>query len=166
MYTGFNHGQKKRKKTTICLTRVEKCIHLIPVCWYSLKVQAYEWASLVVQMVENPPAMQETQVGPLGWEDPLEEEMATHSSILAWRIPGSEEPGGLQPKGVQRVRHDWVTKHTCYRPINSINDFPHRALVSALQELTCRELEPGFHTPRLKGYQEMQLARVLVHSTL
>ena len=46
------------------------------------------------------------QVGPLGWEDPLEEGMATHSSILAWRIPWTEEPGGLQPIGSQRVRHD------------------------------------------------------------
>ena len=50
-------------------------------------------------MVKNVPAMQETQVRPLGREDPLEEEMATHSSILAWRIPWTEEPGGLQPMG-------------------------------------------------------------------
>ena len=52
------------------------------------------------------PAMQETQVLSQGREDPLEEEMATHSSILAWRIPGTEEPGGLQPTGSQRVGHD------------------------------------------------------------
>ena len=50
--------------------------------------------------------MQETQVQSLGWEDPLEKEMATHSSILAWRIPWSEEPGGLQSMGSQRVRYD------------------------------------------------------------
>ena len=50
--------------------------------------------------------MQETQIPPLGWEDPLEEEMATHSSILAWTIPWTEEPGGLQSMGLQRVRHD------------------------------------------------------------
>ena len=50
--------------------------------------------------------MQETQVQFLGWEDPLEEGMATHSSILVWRIPGTEEPGGLQCKVSQRVRHD------------------------------------------------------------
>ena len=49
---------------------------------------------------------QETQVQSLGWEDPLEKEMATHSSILAWRIPWIEEPGGLQSMGSQRVRHD------------------------------------------------------------
>ena len=53
-----------------------------------------------------PPAMQEPQVQSLGWEDPLEEEMATHSSILAWRIPWTEEPGELQSIGSQRVRHD------------------------------------------------------------
>ena len=53
------------------------------------------WASLVTQMVNNPPAMWETWVQSLGWEDPLEEGMATHSSILAWRIPWTEEPGGL-----------------------------------------------------------------------
>ena len=50
--------------------------------------------------------MQETQVRSLGQEDPLEEEMAIHSSILAWKIPWTEEPGGLQSKGFQRVRHD------------------------------------------------------------
>ena len=59
---------------------------------------------------KNPPAMQETQeirVQSLGWEDPLEEGMATHSSILAWRIPWREEPGGLQSVGLQRLGHDW-----------------------------------------------------------
>ena len=67
------------------------------------------WASQIVQCVKNSPAIQktlETQVPSLGWEDPLEEEMATHSSILAWRIPWTEEPGGLQSTGSQRVRHD------------------------------------------------------------
>ena len=60
----------------------------------------------VVQQVKNPPAVQETQIRFLGWEDPLEEEIATHSSILAWEIPWTEEPGGLQSKGSQRVGHD------------------------------------------------------------
>ena len=55
-----------------------------------------EGASLVAQMVESPPAMHKTQVQSLGWEDPLEKEMATHSSILAWRNSWTEEPGGLQ----------------------------------------------------------------------
>ena len=57
-------------------------------------------------MVKNPPAMQETWVQSLGWEDPLEEGMATYSSILSWRIPWTEKPGGLQSMGSQRVRHD------------------------------------------------------------
>ena len=57
-------------------------------------------------VVKNPLAMQETQVQSLGQEDPLEKEMATHSSILAWRIPWTEEPGGLQSMGLQRVGHD------------------------------------------------------------
>ena len=55
-------------------------------------------------MVKNPPAMQETQVPSLGWEDPLEKGMDTHSGILAWRIPWTEGPVGLQPMGSQRVR--------------------------------------------------------------
>ena len=63
-------------------------------------------ASLVAQMKKNLPAMQETQVLSLGWEDLLEEDMATPSSILAWRIPWTEEPGGLQSMGLQRVGHN------------------------------------------------------------
>ena len=57
-------------------------------------------------MVKNPPAMQETWVRSLGGEDPLETEKATHSSVLAWRIPWPEEPGGLQSMGLQRVGHN------------------------------------------------------------
>ena len=73
----------------------------------------YSWASLVAQTVKNPPAVWDTWVRSLGWEDPLEEGMATHSSILAWRIP-REEPGGLQPMESQRVRHHWATKHSSW----------------------------------------------------
>ena len=127
--------------------------------WIGYPLQC-SWASLVAQMVKNSPAMQETWVWSLGWEDPLEEGMATHSSILAlenlmdrgvcqaithgfaelditewintaqhmmlsrrrewqstpvflpWRIPWPEEPGGLQPRGSQRVRHNWETNTT------------------------------------------------------
>ena len=60
----------------------------------------YSWASLVGQMAKNPPAMCETWVLFLGWEDPLEKEMATHSSILAWKIPWTEEPGRLESMGL------------------------------------------------------------------
>ena len=59
----------------------------------------------MAQRVKHLPAMRETWVPSLGWEDPLEKEMATHSSILAWRFPWTEEPGGLQPMGSQRVGH-------------------------------------------------------------
>ena len=65
----------------------------------------YSWASLVAQMVKNPPAVQETWVPSLVWEDLLEKEMATHSSILAWRIPWTEEPGRPQSWS-QGIRHD------------------------------------------------------------
>ena len=64
------------------------------------------FASLVAQLVKNLPAVQETQVRSLGGEDPLEKEMATHSSILAWKISWTEEPGGLQSMGSQRVGYD------------------------------------------------------------
>ena len=61
---------------------------------------------MVAQTVKNLPAMQETQIQSLGQEDPLEKEMATHSSILAWEIPWTEEPGRLQSIGLQRFGHD------------------------------------------------------------
>ena len=60
----------------------------------------------MAQTVKNLPAMQKTQIRSLGQEDPLEKEMATHSSFLAWKIPWAEEPGGLQSMGSQRVRHN------------------------------------------------------------
>ena len=60
----------------------------------------------MAQMVKSLPAMQETWIQSLGQEDPLEKEMATHSSILAWKIPWMEEPGGLQSMGLQRVGHN------------------------------------------------------------
>ena len=63
-------------------------------------------AFLVAQMVKHLPTMLETRVQSMGREDPLEKEMATYSSTLAWKIPWSEEPGRLQPMGSQRVRHD------------------------------------------------------------
>ena len=76
-------------------TRIFKNIQYGQVCIHQ--------ASLIAQSVENLPAIQETRVWFQGWEDPLEKEMATHSSILAWRIPWTEEPGGLQPTGSQEL---------------------------------------------------------------
>ena len=66
------------------------------------KINSY---SLVAHMLKNLPTVWETQVQSLSWEDPLEKGIATHSSILAWRVPWTEEPGGLQSMGSQRVRH-------------------------------------------------------------
>ena len=71
----------------------------------------YSW-SLVAQMIKNLPAMWETWVQSLGSEDPLEESVATDSSILAWKIPWTGEHGGLQSMGSQRVGHDWAAKHS------------------------------------------------------
>ena len=72
----------------------------------SLSHLSSNWASLVAQTVKRLPAVWETRVRSLGWEDPLEKEMAMHSSTLAWKILWTEEPGGLQFMGSQRVRHD------------------------------------------------------------
>ena len=79
---------------------------------YFFKLFILYWGiadSLVTQLVKNLPAMQETLVRFLGWEDPLEEGMATHSSIFAWRIPWTEKPGRLQSVRLQRIGHNWST---------------------------------------------------------
>ena len=70
------------------------------------KILSLTKLALMAQTVKNLPAMQETRVQSLGWEDPLEKGMASYSSILAWRIPWTEEPVRLQSVGLQRVRHD------------------------------------------------------------
>ena len=82
------------------------CSHFICL---SIYLSIHLSISLVAQTVKNLPAMWEIWVWSLGWEDPLEKGMATLSSILAWRIPWTEEPGELQSLGSQRVGHDWVT---------------------------------------------------------
>ena len=80
-------------------------------------------------VVKNPFAgqeMQETQVQSLGWEDPPEEKMATQSTVLAWRIPWTEEPGGLQSMGLQRAVYDWVTEHQLfYRNTTRLANYNH-----------------------------------------
>ena len=86
----------------------DKCYHL---CVDS-KIW-HKWAYLVAQTVKNPPAVQEPFLWSLGQEDPLEKGLAIHSSILAWGIPWTEEPGRLQSMGSQKVRHDWASNtHT------------------------------------------------------
>ena len=110
------------------------------------------WASLVAQMKKHLPAMQETQVQSLGQEDPLEKQMATHSSILAWRLPWTEEPGGLQSTGLQRVRHNWVTKYSSlfYKqmesPSFSLKDIWTSGPVWALNKNICSD-------PTLKSFE-------------
>ena len=73
-------------------------------------LECYHWAFLLMQMVKNPPAVRETQVPSLGQEDSPERGMATHSSVLAWEVPWTEEPDGLQSAGLQRVRHCKASK--------------------------------------------------------
>ena len=83
--------------------------YFLPILYYQLaNITIFEeiYASLVAQRLKRLPGMQETWVRSLGRKDPLEKEMATHSSILAWRIPWRVEPGRLQSMGSQRVRHD------------------------------------------------------------
>ena len=101
------------------------------------------WASQIVQCVKNSPAIQktlETQVPSLGWEDPLEEEMASHSSILAWRIPWMDEPGALWSMGLQRVGHNWARMHA------------HSLLGSKLRYLAL--FEEGNHQPNKASGQK------------
>ena len=94
----------------------------------------YLWASLVTQLVKNPPPMRETWVPSLGEEDPLEKGMATHSSLLAWRIPWTEESGRPQSMGSQRVRDDWVTFTF---KVNGLQLYP------CLTHLNCYRSETG-----------------------
>ena len=89
-------------------------------------------------MVKNLPAMQETWVGSLTWEDPLEEGMATNSSILAWRIPWTEETGGVQSMGLQRVGRNWVTKsastHTPMHTYTPLSNYCQQMVLKAKQQ--------------------------------
>ena len=88
-------------------------------------------------MVKRLPAMQETWVRSLCWEDLLEKEMATHSSILAWRIPRMEEHGRLQSMGSQRVRHDWATSLSLF-----IDHMPHKVIIKHWLNFLCYILYP------------------------
>ena len=81
---------------------------------------------LMAQMVKNLLAVQETEVQYLGWKDPLEKRIATKSSILAWRIPWTEEPGGQESMGSQRVGHDWMTNRTTETP----SRLPNRSMLA------------------------------------
>ena len=95
-----------------------KSFHSISILWPLL----YNWTSLVAQTVKHLSTMWETRVRSLGWEDPLEKEMAIHSSTIAWKIPWTEEPGRLQSMGSQRVRHDWATSCSLYNQYSSVRN--------------------------------------------
>ena len=88
------------------VNKQEKTLNLELLPCLLLIIGNFSMASLVTQRLKRLPAVRETRVQSLGQEDTLEKERATHSSILAWRIPWMEEPGGLQSMGSQRVRHD------------------------------------------------------------
>ena len=105
--------------------------------------------SLVAQMVKNPPAMWETWVQSLGWEDPLEKGMAIHSSILAWRIPRTEEPGGLQSMGSHGVGHGSATAPVLLMRQRSAS-FQKRFINTGFSGIQ-RQASPAFPSPDLKG---------------
>ena len=96
----------------------------INLCFVSLfEIRFCDHTLLVAQMIKNLPAVWETWIWTLGPEDPLEKGMATHSRVLAWKIPSTEEPGGLQSMGLQRVRHDWATNVPWSMPLRSYLQF-------------------------------------------
>ena len=100
-YCPENHEKQRKTNSLIPQTSVLAS---------KIKLTSYMRAFLVVQMVKNLPAMQETWVWSLGWEDPLEKGMTTHSNILAWRIPWTEKPGGLQSMGGKELgTTEWLT---------------------------------------------------------
>ena len=102
------------------------------------KTIRWRGASLVAQMVKNPPATQKIQVRSLGWDDPLQEEMATHSGILAWKIPWTEKPGRLQSMGLQTsVGHDWAT-----------NTHTRKMKKRKFIQYQCVQLETGFQSQK------------------
>ena len=136
------------------------CIHPLHLYLkYILNSYHLLWASLVTEMVKNLPAMQETWVQSLDWEDPLEKGTAAHSSVLAFKIPWTERPGRLQFMGSQRVRHDWSDlaqigvlrwekkafgswKETCYEKHKSIANYSEKDPLS-ITELVRQSLSRG-----------------------
>ena len=99
-------------------------------------------------MMKILPAVYKTWVQSLGWEDPLEKEMATHSSILAWKIPWMEKPGRLQSMGSQGVGHTWVTSLPLF-PLQKDSDFPGGSVVKNLPERQVRSL--SWEVPHNEG---------------
>ena len=103
--TSIDHSKVVIPFVKQVLSQTSRVIHSLNYYYYLLLLS---WASLVAQMVKYLPTMRETWVQSLGWEDPLEKEMATYSSTLAWKISWTEEPGRLQSMGLRRVRHNFI----------------------------------------------------------
>ena len=101
----------------------------------------YSRASLVAQTVKNLSVMRETWVRSLGWEEPLEKGKATHSSTLAWNIPRTEEPGGLQSVGSQRVGHGWATKLTVQHEGTFMPSSLHPVSLFTLQQIMTQKAQ-------------------------
>ena len=106
MLTGLLHVTVPSVLIIVALCQVQMSIIPCPKCLVRNEKGINCLDTLVAQMVKNLPALWKTWVPFLGWEDPLEEDMGTHSSTLAWKIPWTEEPGGLQSMGSLRVGHD------------------------------------------------------------
>ena len=105
---GYAWYNSRKHRYSICDCYTWKGVHWRSLVWHIFAVP-FLMPSLVAQRLKRLPAMRETWVLSLGREDPLEKETATQPSILAWRIPWMEEPGGLQSTGSQRVGHNWAT---------------------------------------------------------
>ena len=110
--------------------------------WFSHGLRKPPGASLVAQRLKRLPPMWETRVQSLGREDPLEKEMATHSSTIAWKIPWTEELGRLQSMGSQRVGHNWATSLLHFRLVTTFLPRSKCLLISWLQSPSAVILEP------------------------
>ena len=130
----FSHPYMTTGKT-IALTRWQSHVSAFNV------LSRLVMTSLVAQTVRSLPAMWETWVRSLGWEEPLEKEMASHSNILAWKIPWTEEHGRLQSTVLQRVRHNWETSPS-FRFVIAFIPRNKRLLISWLQSPSAMILEP------------------------
>ena len=122
-FSGRSEGEKADNLRLDCLLPVPAYRDILN-CSFTLGLEmvlsAVYWASLVAQRLKRLPVMQETWVRSLGQGDPLEKELATHSSTPAWRIPWTEELSGSQSTGSQRVGHDWVTSLSFFHFLLSI----------------------------------------------
>ena len=117
------------------------------------------WTSLVAQTVKHLPAMWETWVQSLGPEDPLEKEMATHSSTLAWKIPWTEEPGRLQSMGSQRVRHNWATSLSLSSLPLFVKDIKMQRQMQSLVQVYCQYMKSQIWTQTYYQYLQSSCSK-------